>query len=131
MSKTLFLLRGVPGAGKSSLARRFCIAYSVCEADEFMYDENGEYKFSHDKLVEAHAKCQEKCERLMKRNWHPIAVANVFSQEWELDPYIEMAKRYDYEVISLIVENRHGNKNTHGCPDEDVQRMIDRFQIKL
>jgi hypothetical protein len=31
----------------------------------------------------------------------------------------------------MIVENRHGGKNTHGVPDEKVEVMKNRFQVKL
>jgi hypothetical protein len=31
----------------------------------------------------------------------------------------------------MIVENRHGGKNNHGVPDEKVEVMKNRFQIKL
>jgi hypothetical protein len=42
-----------------------------------------------------------------------------------------LAKKYGYTVFTLIVENRHGGKNTHGVPDDKLQIMKDRFQIKL
>lgn len=60
-----------------------------------------------------------------------IVVANTFTQEWEMNPYIELAKKYGYKVISLVVENRHGNKNIHNVPDETIQKMVNRFEIKL
>jgi hypothetical protein len=34
-------------------------------------------------------------------------------------------------VFSIIVENRHGGVNQHGVPDEKLQQMNDRFEIKL
>jgi len=33
--------------------------------------------------------------------------------------------------ISMIVENYHGNKNVHGCPDEKVQQMKRKFYVQL
>ena len=33
--------------------------------------------------------------------------------------------------FSLIVENRHGGKNVHGVPDETLEKMEQRFSIKL
>ena len=33
--------------------------------------------------------------------------------------------------MTIIVENRHGGQNKHGVPEEKVQQMRDRFEIKL
>lgn len=60
-----------------------------------------------------------------------IVVSNTFTQEWEMEPYFKLAEKYGYTVFSVIVENRHGGKNEHGVPEEKVQVMKDRFQIKL
>jgi hypothetical protein len=45
--------------------------------------------------------------------------------------YLELAKYYDYQVYSLIVENRHGGVNTHGVPEDKLEIMKKRFHIKL
>jgi hypothetical protein len=45
--------------------------------------------------------------------------------------YFDLAEKYGYTVVSLIVENRHGGKNIHGVPDEKVEQMKKRFEIKL
>jgi hypothetical protein len=60
-----------------------------------------------------------------------IAVSNTFTQEWEMKDYYELAEKYGYKVVSLIIENRHGNKNIHGVPDDKLEIMRNRFEIKL
>jgi hypothetical protein len=60
-----------------------------------------------------------------------IVVSNTFTQEWEMEPYYELAKEYGYKVFSIIVENRHGGVNIHGAPEEKVEQMRERFIIKL
>ena len=60
-----------------------------------------------------------------------IVVSNTFTQEWEMKPYMDMAKEWGYRVFSIIVENRHGGVNQHGVPDEKLQQMNDRFETKL
>jgi hypothetical protein len=44
---------------------------------------------------------------------------------------MDMAKEWEYQVFSIIVENRHGGVNQHGVPDEKLQQMNDRFEIKI
>lgn len=138
MNRTLILLRGVPGAGKSTVANSIWNEYAVCEADKYFHDkETGEYRFDASKLKDAHEWCRSEVETRMKDNqvnpqFYPeIVVSNTFTQEWEMQAYFDLAKQYDYRVVSLIVENRHGGENVHGVPADKVQAMRDRFQIKL
>lgn len=127
--KTLVLLRGLPGAGKSTLASMFNGAAHF-EADMyFMVD--GEYKFDGSKLPEAHQLCQLWTKNAMKDSTGIIVVSNTLTQQCELDKYYELAKQFDYRVISLVVENRHGGKNVHGVPDEVLDKMEARFELKL
>lgn len=135
--KTLILIRGLPGSGKSSLAHFIWSDYAICEADKFFVGEDGVYRFDASKLKEAHEWCRNEVEIRMKDNeanpqYYPeIAVSNTFTQEWEMEPYFELAKRYGYKVFSIIVENRHGSKSMHGVPDETLDKMEARFQVKL
>ncbi len=48
-----------------------------------------------------------------------------------MNPYFELAQEHGYMVFSIIVENRHGGTNIHGCPEEKVEQMRNRFEIKL
>ena len=60
-----------------------------------------------------------------------IVVSNTFTQEWEMEPYYKMAESWGYRVYSIIVENRHGGVNVHGVPEDKLQTMKHRFEIKL
>jgi hypothetical protein len=60
-----------------------------------------------------------------------IAVSNTFTQEWEMGDYFKLAEKYGYKVVSLIIENRHGGQNVHGVPEDKLQIMKNRFEIKL
>jgi predicted kinase len=126
--KELFLLRGLPGSGKSTLARS--LGGMHMEADKyFMY--NGKYEFDASKLKEAHAWCQNAVRVGMETQGPRITVSNTFTQEWEMQPYFDLAKEHGYKVYSLIVENRHGGVNEHGVPEEKLVQMKNRFEIKL
>ena len=137
MSGILFLVRGLPGSGKTTFANHIWNEYAVCEADKFFYDKNGNYNFDGSKLKDAHAWCKNEVETRMKdhqinQQYYPeIAVSNTFTQEWEMEDYYKLAEKYDYKVVSLIVENRHNGQNVHGVPEEKIEQMKNRFQIKL
>lgn len=127
--KELFLLRGLPGAGKSTLAES--LGGTHLEADMYFITINGEYEFDASQLKYAHKWCQDSVEEAMNFQSIKITVSNTFTQEWEMQPYYDLAKEHGYKVYSLIVENRHGGVNEHGVPEEKLVQMKERFEIKL
>lgn len=138
MNRVLILLRGCPGSGKSTFANHMWADGVIFEADKYFYLEDGTYKFDASKLKEAHEWCRMGVQTAMEQNhltigrYYPeIVVSNTFTQEWEMAAYLELAKQFEYTVVSLIVENRHDGVNVHGVPAEKVQEMRNRFQVKL
>jgi len=134
----IFLVRGLPGSGKSTFANHIWNNYAICEADQYFIDkETSEYKFDATKLREAHEWCRNQVEsRMIDHQSNPqyypeIVVSNTFTQEWEMQAYFDLAEKYGYRVTTLIVENRHGNSNIHGVPDDKLEIMRNRFEIKL
>ena len=135
--KKLYIVRGLPGSGKSTFAEALVGSdFLVCEADKY-FIVDGEYKFDATKLKQAHEWCKNRVETYMKDSlvndqfYREIAVSNTFTQEWEMESYYKLAEQYGYMVFSIIVENRHGGKNVHGVPDEKLEQMRNRFSIKL
>jgi predicted kinase len=136
MNKNLYIIRGVPGSGKSTLAKSIAKSWQIFEADKY-FMKNGHYEFDFNGLKDAHNFCKRQVHKAM----HPglinslfycnIVVSNTFTQEWEMRFYQIIAKKYGYKVHTIIVENRHGNKNKHGVPDDKIEQMRNRFEIKL
>jgi predicted kinase len=131
--KELVLVRGIVGAGKSTLAKLLVGDKDYChkEADMYFIDREGNYKFEPSKIKDAHAWCKEEIEFVMKYEHSPVVVSNTFTQEWEMEPYFELAKKYGYRTHSIIVENRHGGENQHEVPEDKINQMVNRFNIKL
>ena len=128
--KDLILLRGLPGAGKSTLADT--ITTDTLSADMFFEDPiTKEYKFDGTRIKDAHRWCQDECKRQMKSGYAKIVVANTFTREWEMDAYYELAEKYGYRVHSVVVENRHNGMNEHGVPADTLEQMKNRFEILL
>jgi len=129
----LYIVRGIPGSGKSTFAKNLVGEKDYChkEADMFFVDRDGNYNFEPSKIKDAHQWCQEEMDFLMRLEHSPVVVSNTFTQEWELQPYYELAIKYGYYVTSIIVENRHGGVNEHGVPEDKIELMRNRFEIKL
>ena len=129
MEKVLYIVRGIPGSGKSTFAKT--LDGQHYEADMYFIDEEGNYNFDVTKIKDAHQWCQSFVETDMVLEYPKIVVSNTFTQNWEMEPYFKLAKEYGYTVFTIVVENRHGGVNQHGVPEDKLQMMKDRFQINL
>lgn len=131
---TLYIVRGVSGAGKSTFAQVLASSLGInfYEADQFAYDEEGNYNFDVSKLGFYHSACQHAVLSELANGWDVI-VSNTFTTEKELAPYLAIAKELDCKVTSLVVENRHGNESIHDVPYTTLVRQEQRLRnsIKL
>jgi predicted kinase len=122
--KKLYIIRGVPGSGKSTYARSV-LGVEPFEADDFfMHD--GKYLYQADKISQAHQYCRTKTLIAMKKQQKVIAVANTFVRKREFKGYIKLAEKYGYEVIIHV--SRGQFQNVHNVPDEIVAKMKANFQ---
>lgn len=128
------ILCGVPGSGKSALARELKPDI-VCSADDFFMTQSGEYRFDPSKLGEAHAQCLRKFAYQMVAyggNRH-IVVDNTNTTVAEIAPYAALALAYGYELDIVTVkcspEKAHA-RNQHGVPFAAVQAMAKRLDAR-
>jgi len=142
----LILVRGVSGSGKSTIGEMFAdfdATTCVLSTDDLFYVD-GKYKFDPSKLAEYHQAIIDKVEKYMKDyewktkdsdySWSPvnkIVVCNTFTELWEMQPYLDLAKKYDWRVHTIIVENRHGSDSIHDVPAEAIKAQSERFEVKL
>ena len=140
MGRNLILLRGVSGSGKSTIAKIWEDAnptIRIISTDDFFMTTEGDYVFNANSLVENHKHCQTVVERDMESvdmaglDDDIILVHNTFTKEWEMQAYFDLAKRYEYTVHTIIVENRHGSKNIHDGPEDTVKIQKDRFEVVI
>jgi len=131
--QTLYLIRGLPGAGKSKLAYSIhnnLTKSVVIEADQYFIDEDGYYIFDSSKLHRAHERCQNDTIIFLMEGYDVI-VSNTSTTEKEVKVYQDLTTEFNAQFVSLIVENRHGNMNIHNVPPEKIEQMKNRFSIKL
>lgn len=131
---TLYLIRGVPGSGKTTFAESLYwkhLVFAVLEADQYFVDsETGEYNFNPNLIAEAHRDCQYRAKMHLKMG-NDIAVSNTSTTEREVETYAKIAEECGAKFVSVIVETRHGGTNIHNVPEEKVHQMRNRFSVKL
>ncbi len=115
----LYVIRGLPGTGKSTLAKR--IALAVCEADMF-FERDGVYRYDPIQLPHAHNWCKRRCEDYMKANSFTIAVSNTFIYRHHMIPYFDLARKHDYQVTEITMSGPSFG-SVHNVPDETIARM--------
>lgn len=137
----LYIIRGAPGSGKTTYALHLLnkgeIA-SFCEADRYFENPfSGDYKFDPSKLKEAHEWCRSVIENTMKNEVEMeknskvflarnIAVSNTFTRLWEIQPYIDIADKYGYQVKYIRMTGEF--MNVHGVPESKVKEMRNRYE---
>ena len=133
--KTLIIMRGLPGSGKSTRALNLQPDRNLhCSADDwFMQD--GKYNFDPEKLHLAHGYCARKAELFMQRGATPVVIDNTNIKKRDFKNYLDLAAKYGYEVRyetssapwAWDVEEC-AKRNVHCVPKEVIQRMKDAFQ---
>ena len=136
MDKVLFLIRGLPGAGKTTLAHIMAEGkYPVIDADEFFVKDGKYIKCDRESKEIHHFEASEWAaknlsEEMIKGTKRIYVADNVITHR-EVESYLYLANEYDYKVISIVVENRHGNKSVHDISDGLFKQKLETFQIKL
>lgn len=135
MKKVLVVIRGVPGSGKSTLARKLVELANLkgesvagpFEADLYMVDASGEYRFDPKRLGYCHNQCLADVEGAMVAGKETIIQSNTNTMFKEMAPYLTLAERYGYEVQTIIVQGDFGS--VHGVPTDKLAQMKARFQF--
>lgn len=120
----LVLIRGIPGSGKSTIARSM-VEYSHFEADMFFVDNNGAYNYDRDKIKDAHEWCQSEAFKALT-NGKSVVVSNTFTRRFEMEPYFEMAKTFG--IHPRIIEATGQWDSVHNVPKETIEKMRARFE---
>ena len=123
MKHKLTIIRGLPGSGKSTYAKKNynCL---ILENDMF-HIKSGEYCYSRDKMPEAISWCDSICENALSLGMD-VVVANTFIKKNFVDSYRKLADKYDadFEVIRCVADFG----NVHDVPKFVLEDMKNGFE---
>ncbi|XP_036120200.1 NEDD4-binding protein 2 isoform X5 [Molossus molossus] len=133
----LVLLRGLPGSGKSFLARTLQEdnpSGVILSTDDYFYI-NGQYQFDVKYLGEAHEWNQNRAKEAFEKKISPIIVDNTNLQAWEMKPYVALSQKHKYKVLFREPDTwwkfkpkELARRNIHGVSKEKITRMLEHYQ---
>jgi predicted kinase len=118
----LYIIRGLPGSGKSTYAKK--IGCFHVEADMY-YLKDKKYDFDISKAQLAHNWCQETAWAAME-NGIDVCVSNTFSQKIEIQPYSDFTAKTGHKIKIISLTEKYGS--VHKVPETTIQNMIDRWE---
>ncbi|XP_051473041.1 NEDD4-binding protein 2 isoform X2 [Apus apus] len=140
IGQVLVLLRGVPGSGKSYLARTLLEDNPggiILSTDDYFY-KHGQYHYNPDCLGEAHEWNRKRAKEAFEKRISPIIIDNTNIQAWEMKPYVTLAQQFKYKVMFREPDTwwkfkpkELERRNIHGVSKEKIRRMLERYEFCL
>ena len=118
----LTIVRGLPGSGKSTFAKSLNVLH--VEADMYCM-KDGQYIFDANKTKHNHFMCRDLVESILRQGVD-VVVSNTFTQLWEIEPYLHLAKLFGATVKVIRLETEFGS--IHNVPDNVINAMRERFE---
>lgn len=129
--KTMFLIRGVPGIGKTTFAKNLLEEHVNdiplwihIETDQYWFRPDGTYDFNFKYLSNAHEWCYRTVKS--KLGMKSVIVSNTFTTHKEMVPYIDLATEFDYKLIVIRCGTEYGS--IHSVPETTMEKMRNRFE---
>lgn len=105
ISQSLILMRGIPGSGKSTMAREIASTAAgrvvIASADDYFLVRDGDatvYRFDASKLRCAHRDCYRKVLDAVIGSVETVVVDNTNTKLQDIVPYVEIAFAYGYDL---------------------------------
>src|SRR5581483_4813158 len=101
---TVFIMRGVPGSGKSAVAEHIAGERKAIASADHYFEKKGGYRFAKEQLGKAHDFCRERFLELIKNKERCIVVDNTNVQRRDYLYYERTARQHGYAVVTVVVE---------------------------
>lgn len=147
--KTMLIMRGWPGSGKSYLAKQTEALANKCllnceifSTDNFWMLADGTYRFDPTRLGIAHewnrTQVSNACKRYPYAIPECVIIDNTNLTFKEFVPYLDIAKLNKFMVFEVVPNTpwmyntqECVERNQHGVPFDAIKRMQDKFQPSL
>jgi len=130
--KTCYIMRGLPGSGKSTIARKIASGLHgrIHSTDDLRMVE-GEYIFDPKDTECLHRLNYDNFRDSIDLGIDPVICDNTNIRHWEFERYINYAEEMGYQVAIITVDAYPAvccTRNTHGVPAEIIYRMAKNWE---
>jgi predicted kinase len=145
-------MQGIAGSGKSTYAEMMAsqwasnidVGYDVVirSTDEFWYSTDhpdDPYNFDIARIEEAHRWNQQRVIHDMQQETAVIIVDNTNIKRWHVEPYIQMAQVFDYDIqvvrvdvpLEVAIKRQENRPEDRRVPEEMIRRMYEDMERLL
>jgi NEDD4-binding protein 2 len=128
----VYIMRGLPGCGKTTRAKELVEKGVILSTDDFfMIGE--QYHFDPLLILDAHQWNQKRFRGALELGISPIVVDNTNILHVHMDPYIDLAQQYGYDIEVVPISTNMSDeqlaiRNVHGVPLNVIRRMRELYQ---
>ncbi|CAB3254627.1 unnamed protein product [Arctia plantaginis] len=142
-SRIMIIMRGLPGSGKSHLARLIVetlIGPSLSSYNSHVFSSDhyfmvrGKYQYDKSHISNAHSWNLNRVKESAIQGLSPIIIDNTNIDIWEMRPYVEEALKNGYiiEVVEPMtpwakIPRQLFNMNIHRVPLQKIERMFKNY----
>jgi len=137
--KQVYILRGLPGSAKSTLADELAKAsfyenrsVAIHTTDNY-HMVNGRYQYDASKAGEYHKKNLLAFQKSCKSGIDTVICPNTNINKEQYQKYVDYAKLHDYRVTIIVMDEFRetvcGRRTEHKMPKELIYSMKQRFTI--
>lgn len=123
---SLVIIRGVPGSGKTTFAKKCFHDYQYFDADSFFTDESGNYNFIPSLASKAHHTCFQNVKLALQKKQN-VVVANTFILAPDVDYYISQLHTIATSIRIFCMKTSF--KSIHDVPLHIMERFYRTFEI--
>lgn len=135
--RTVVVMRGISGSGKSSVIRAFSFQakhqIKVFSADHF-FMRGDQYVFEPAKIGRAHAACLRGFTEALVKGEGVLVVDNTNTTNEEMAPYLKLAQAFGFKVVVIeltppvVLPDKFEDRNVHGVPRQVLEGQLARFE---
>lgn len=136
MKRKLYIMRGLPGSGKSTKAKELAGKLGKIFSTDDYFMQDGEYRFDAARLPENHRRNLDDSTMAMRRGTGTVVIDNTNIEPWHFEKYVEAGRLYGYEIEFVEFDPRNysdakirelASRNTHRVPESAIRAMKDKW----
>jgi tRNA uridine 5-carbamoylmethylation protein Kti12 len=133
--KIAFIMKGLPGSGKSSIAELLYTTSksSIIHSTDNYHIVNGKYKFNKERLWEFHETNLEAFKKSCKKGIKVVICDNTNIKKVFYSNYVKIAKKHGYKVHIITIGDFNATacwkRNKHKVPLKVIRSMKRNFVL--